>query len=44
VSVGKYMQAGTTGFSEAYNPLALTTANVLWNDLNRDGVPQGELG
>jgi hypothetical protein len=44
VSVGKYMQAGTTGFSEAYNPLALTTANVAWTDLNRDGVPQGELG
>jgi len=44
VSIGKYMQAGTTGFSEAYNPLALTTANVAWNDLNRDGIPQGELG
>jgi hypothetical protein len=44
VSIGKYMQAGTTGFSEAYNPLALTTANVNWTDLNNDGVPQGELG
>ena len=44
VSFGKYMQAGTTGFSEAYNPLALTTQNVAWEDANGDGVPQGELG
>src|SRR6185295_19845827 len=44
VSVGKYMQMGTTGFSNSYNPLALTTANVAWNDLNGDTVPQGELG
>ena len=44
VSIGKYMQAGTTGFSEAYNPLALTTANVAWTDVNGDGIPQGELG
>ena len=44
VSVGKYMQAGTTGFSEAYNPLALTTATVAWTDSNNDGVPQGEKG
>jgi hypothetical protein len=43
-SVGKYMQAGTTGFSNSVNPLALTTASVAWQDLNGDGVPQGELG
>jgi hypothetical protein len=43
-SVGRYEQAGSTGFSESYNPLALTTANVAWTDLNGDGVPQGELG
>jgi hypothetical protein len=43
-SAGKYMQMGTTGFSNTYNPLALTTANVAWTDLNNDGVPQGELG
>src|SRR5678815_1108732 len=43
-SIGKYMQAGSTGFSESYNPLALTTAAVDWTDLNGDGVPQGELG
>jgi hypothetical protein len=44
MSVGKYMQQGTTGFSNSYNPLALTTANVAWTDLNGDGVPQGERG
>src|SRR5581483_5419086 len=43
-SAGKYMQAGTTGFSNSVNPLALTTASVAWTDLNGDGVPQGELG
>jgi carboxypeptidase family protein len=43
-SIGKYMQQGTTGFSNSYNPLALTTQNVSWTDLNNDGVPQGELG
>ncbi|MEO8680490.1 MAG: carboxypeptidase regulatory-like domain-containing protein [Vicinamibacterales bacterium] len=43
-SFGKFMQAGTTGFSNSYNPLALTTANVAWTDSNGDGVPQGELG
>ena len=43
-SAGKYMQAGTTGFSNSYNPLALTTASVGWTDLNNDGVPQGEMG
>jgi hypothetical protein len=44
VSLGKFMQQGTTGFSNSYNPLALTTANVSWTDLNNDGVPQGERG
>jgi hypothetical protein len=44
VSFGKFMQQGTTGFSNSYNPLALTQANVAWTDLNNDGVPQGERG
>jgi hypothetical protein len=43
-SFGKYMQAGTTGFSNSYNPLGLQSVNVAWTDLNGDGVPQGELG
>jgi hypothetical protein len=43
-SMGRYEQAGSTGFSETYNPLALTTAALSWTDLNGDKVPQGELG
>jgi hypothetical protein len=44
-SFGKYMQAGTTGFANSQNPLNLITSQtVSWNDLNNDGVPQGELG
>src|SRR5438552_14034423 len=43
-SMGRYEQAGSTGFSESYNPLQLTAASVSWTDLNGDGVPQGELG
>jgi len=43
-SLGKFMQAGTTGFSNRYNPLQLTMATVAWKDANADGIPQGELG
>jgi hypothetical protein len=43
-SLGKFMQAGTTGFSNRYNPLGLLTTTVAWTDLNNDGVPQGQLG
>jgi hypothetical protein len=44
VSVGKYMQMGSTGFSESYNPLALTTASATWNDLNEDGSRRARRG
>jgi Carboxypeptidase regulatory-like domain len=44
VSFGRYEQAGTTGFSNRYNPLALQTQSVSWIDANGDGIPQGELG
>jgi hypothetical protein len=37
-SIGRYEQAGSTGFSETYNPLALTTAALSWTDLNAAGV------
>jgi len=40
----KYQQAGTMAFANAYNPLALTTANVSWTDLNGDDIAQGSLG
>jgi hypothetical protein len=43
-SLGKYMQAGTTGFAGSYNPLALLTQNVTWTDLNGDYIPQGQRG
>ena len=43
-SFGKFMQAGTVGFSQSQNPLLLTSQNVSWTDLNGDGNPQGELG
>ncbi len=43
-SFGKYMQAGTTGFSNSYNPNALITQNVTWTDLNGDLTPQGQAG
>ncbi len=43
-SLGKFMQAGTTGFASSYNPLALQTQNVAWTDLNGDLTPQGERG
>jgi hypothetical protein len=43
-SIGKYMQAGTTGFAGSYDPLALQTQNVTWSDLNGDLTPQGQIG
>lgn len=43
-SIGKYMQAGTTGFASSYNPNSLQTQNVTWTDLNGDSVPQGDRG
>jgi carboxypeptidase family protein len=42
--LSKYQQAGTMAFANSYNPLALTTANVAWTDLNGDDIAQGELG
>jgi hypothetical protein len=43
-SAGKYMQAGTTGFANSQNAMALLTQSVAWTDLNGDGIPQGDLG
>ena len=43
-SLGKFMQAGTVGFSQSQNPALLTSQTVAWTDLNGDGNPQGELG
>jgi hypothetical protein len=43
-SLGKFMQAGTTGFASSYNPNSLQVSRVTWSDLNGDFVPQGERG
>jgi hypothetical protein len=41
----RYNGANTTGFAVNYNALASSnTANLTWNDLNRDDIAQGELG
>jgi hypothetical protein len=40
----RYETAATTGFAQIYNPTALTTFNITWNDLNKDDIAQGERG
>jgi hypothetical protein len=40
----KFVTAQTTGFSQLYNPTALTSATLPWNDLNGDDIAQGERG
>ena len=44
VGFNRYRPRGTTGFAQIYNPTALITANITWNDLNRDDIAQGERG
>jgi hypothetical protein len=40
----KFVTAATTGFAQLYNPTALTSAQLPWNDLNGDDIAQGERG
>ncbi len=40
----KFVTAATTGFAQLYNPTALTTANLPWEDTNGDDIAQGERG
>ena len=40
----KFVTAATTGFAQLYNPTALTTANLPWEDINGDDIAQGERG
>jgi hypothetical protein len=42
--LNKFVTAQTTGFSQLYNPTALTTATLPWNDVNGDDIAQGERG
>ena len=40
----RYNESRTTQFATKYNPLALTSATLTWNDLNGDDIAQGERG
>jgi hypothetical protein len=40
----KFMTAATTGFAQLYNPTALTSQSLPWEDLNGDDIAQGERG
>ncbi len=40
----KFVTAQTTGFAQLYNPTALTSATLPWNDINGDDIAQGERG
>ncbi|HEX7281971.1 MAG TPA: hypothetical protein VF239_07945, partial [Vicinamibacterales bacterium] len=40
----KFVTAQTTGFAQLYNPTALTTFNLPWQDVNGDDIAQGERG
>jgi hypothetical protein len=40
----KFMTAATTGFAQLYNPTALTSQTLPWQDLNGDDIAQGERG
>lgn len=42
--LNKFVTAQTTGFSQLYNPTALTTATLPWTDVNGDDIAQGERG
>jgi hypothetical protein len=43
-SFNRYNESRTTQFATKYNPLALTSANLSWTDLNGDDIAQGERG
>ncbi|HXG89514.1 MAG TPA: TonB-dependent receptor [Vicinamibacterales bacterium] len=40
----KFVTAATTGFAQLYNPTALTSQVLTWNDVNGDDIAQGERG
>ena len=44
VGYNKFVTAATTGFAQLYNPTALTTQQLTWNDANGDDIAQGERG
>ncbi|MCC7126868.1 MAG: TonB-dependent receptor [Acidobacteria bacterium] len=44
VGFNRFMTAQSTGFAQLYNPTALTTQSLPWNDVNGDDIAQGERG
>lgn len=42
--LNRYNESRTTFFANRYNPIALTSADLSWTDLNGDDVAQGALG
>ena len=44
VGYNKFVTAQTTGFAQLYNPTALTTQDLTWNDVNRNDIADGERG
>ena len=43
-SLNRYNLARTTGIADQYNPLAATSANLQWTDLNGNNVAEGARG
>jgi len=43
-SVNRYNESRTTFFANRYNPLALTSANLSWTDLNSNDIAEGNPG
>jgi hypothetical protein len=44
VGYNKFVTAQTTGFAQLYNPTALTTQDLTWNDVNGNDIADGERG
>ncbi len=43
-SLNRYNAAASTGTTDNYTPLAITSRSLTWTDLNGDDIAQGELG
>jgi Carboxypeptidase regulatory-like domain len=43
-SLNRYNAAATTGTTDNYTPLAITSKSLTWRDLNGDDIAQGQLG
>ena len=43
-SLNRYNASATTGVTDDYTPLAVTSRTLSWTDINGDDIAQGELG